>query len=229
MSGRWKKLKRESGQAMVEFALVLPILLLAIIGCMEVAWYMTAKYNLNQYAEAVGRNVKGPYMLIWYHDVHPNDWVVESTGRKPSWLSPEEQALWSFDEYDGWFAFADPGPGEAIDPWYYSYAFDSEILFKKRLQGLVTMIDPDKVNYTIRGGWYINAEVLHVPGKKASWAAPRDGEKIEYYSADVRVDMTYRYEPLTVVGQWMFCHGTDYLTMKVDGRYVYNLPPGINT
>lgn len=230
MNSRIKKIRRETGQAMVEFALVLPILLVVIIGCMEVAWYLTAKYNLNQYTEAVGRNIKGPFMLIWYHDVHPNDWVTESSGRKPSWLSPQEQALWSYDEYDGWYAFAAPKSGETIDPMYYILAYDSEVLFQKRLQGIVTMIDPDEAEYKISGGWYINAEVIHVPGKKASWTAPRDGEKIAYYSADVRVDMTYRYEPLTILGQWLFCHdGNDYVTMKVEGRYVYNLPPGIST
>ena len=230
MNGRWKKIKRETGQAMVEFALVLPILLLTIIGCMEIAWYFTAKYNLNQYTEAVGHNIKAPFMLVWYHDVSPTTWIVESSGRKPSWLSAEEQALWSFDEYDGWYALAPPESGKLFSVEYSYLTFDNETLFKKRLQEIVTMINPDEVQYTISGGWYINAEVIHVPGKQASWTAPRKGEKIEYYSADVRVDMTYRYEPLTMLGQWMFCHdGEDYVTMKVDGRYVYNLDPGINT
>lgn len=225
-----KKASSETGQAMVEFILVLPLLLLIIMGCLEVSWYMTSKYNLNQYAATVGHNVQAPFWITWSESAKPRDWIDVRKGRKPSWLSPQEKALWSFDEYDGWYAFTEPGPGEVIGSNYFlGGAYDNETLFKARLDDRFTLLDRDEVSYKIRGGWYINAEALKLPaGGGGAWKRKRTTEKIELYTADILVEMAYHYKPLTPIGEWLLCQdGRDYVEMRTEGRYVFNLQPAI--
>ena len=58
-----KKLKDEKGQAMVEFALVLPVLLLVLCGILEFSWVMYGKLSLENAARegaragSVGENI----------------------------------------------------------------------------------------------------------------------------------------------------------------------------
>lgn len=224
-----RRADNEAGQAMVEFILIFPLLLLLIMGCLEISWFMTSKYNLNQYASTVGHNVKEPFWIYWSESARPREWVDVRDGRKPSWLSPQEKALWSFDEYDGWYAFTEPVPGEVIGSNYFRAAYDNQALFKKRLDDSFTLIDRNEVSYTMRGGWYINAEALQLPaGGGGAWKQKRFSEKIEFHTADIRVDMVYHYKPLTPLGEWLFCRdGRDYVEMRTEGRYVYNLPPAI--
>lgn len=219
----------ETGQAMVEFILVLPILLLIIMGCLEISWYLTSKYSLSQYASSVGHNIEEPFWIYWKKPSASGTWVDAADGRKPSWLSSQEKALWSFDEYDGWFAFTEPAPGEFIGSKYFQAAFDSKKKFEERLEASFTILDRSEVSYTMRGGWYINAEALQLPaGGGGGWKLKRSTEKIELHTADIKVDMVYHYKPLTPFGEWLFCrNGTDYVELKVEGRYVYNLQPTI--
>lgn len=224
-----KRVFSETGQAMVEFILVLPILLLVIMGCMEISWYLTSKYSLSQYASSVGHNIQPPFSIYWKRQTRPGDWVDAADGRKPSWLSSREKALWSFDEYDGWYAFTEPASGEVIGSKYFLAAFDSKEQFDERLEDGFTILDRSEISYTMRGGWYINAESLQLPaGGGGGWKLKRFSEKIELYTADVKVDMVYHYKPLTPLGEWLFCrNGTDYMELKTEGRYVYNLEPAI--
>lgn len=224
-----KRAGSETGQAMVEFVMVLPLLLLLIMGCMEISWYMISKNNLNEYASIVGHNVQPPFWIVWSESAKPRDWIDVRDGRKPSWLSTQEKALWSFDEYDGWYALTDPGPGEVIGSNYPYTAFDNEEKFKQRINNSSTMIDKSGVSYTVKGGYYINAEGIQFPaGGGGGWKEKRFSEKMEYYTADIRVDMVYDYKPLTPVGEWLFCRdGRDYVEMRMEGRYIYNLEPAI--
>ncbi|MEW4415142.1 TadE/TadG family type IV pilus assembly protein [Clostridium sp. AN503] len=224
-----RKACRESGQAMVEFILIFPILILIIMGCIEFSWYLTSKYSLNQYASVVGHNVQKPFWINWSKPVKPGDWVGEGDGRKPSWLTAQEKSLWSFDEYDGWYAFTDPAPGDVIGSNYFMAAYDSKAEFKKRLEDSVTVLDKAELSYTMKGGWYINAESLQMPkGGGGAWNLKRSTEKIELHTADIRVDMVYHYKPITPLGEWLFCRdGADYIEMRTEGRYIYNLPPSI--
>ena len=45
--GFWKKYKREDGQAMVEFALILPIFLLILCGIIDFGWLFYNQLSLN--------------------------------------------------------------------------------------------------------------------------------------------------------------------------------------
>lgn len=225
-----KGVDREAGQAMVEFILVLPLLLMLIMGCLEISWYMTSKYNLNQYASTVGHNVKPPFWITWSESAKPRDWIDERDGRKPSWLSSQEKDLWSFDEYDGWYAFTEPVPGEIIGSNYFRATYnENETLFKRRLNESFTLLDRTEVSYTMNGGWYINAEAIRLPaGGGGGWKLKRSTEKIELYTADIQVDLVYHYKPLTPLGEWLLCRdGRDYVEMRTEGRYVYNLQPAI--
>ena len=230
MADKRKRAGGEAGQAMVEFLLVLPILLIIIMGCIETAWYFTVKYSLTQYAETVGHNVKPPFWLYWSHTVAPRDWTDKSSGRKPPWLTPQEQALWSFDEYDGWYAFSEPLPGKILGENYYRSTYqESETLFMRRLKEAATIIDPDETTHHLSGGWYIKAEARYTPaGGGGAWNSLRTGEKIEYYCADIKVEVDYHYRPLTPLGEWLFCRdGNRYIEMSASGRYVFNQSPHI--
>lgn len=226
---RISKVREERGQAMVEFVLVFPILLLLIMACMEFGWYFASRYSLGQYSREVGYNVNEPFSLVWYHLSAPRNWVDESSGRKPSWLSDREKQSWSFEEYDGWFAFSDPGPTDIIGRNYYYYGFDSEIWFKDRLNLINTILDDNEITYQLRGGWYIKAEARDMPrGGGSDGTEKRVTERSEYYYADVTVDITYKYYPLTFVGKMIFCNpGEDYTILKDKGRYTYALAPGL--
>lgn len=221
--------EEEQGQAMVEFVLVLPILLLIIMACMEFGWYYTSRYSLGQYSREVGYNVQTPSLLVWYHTTAPRGWMDESSGQKPSWLSAREKQSWSFDEYDGWFAFSEPAESEMIGRNYYYYGLDSEAWFKSRLNLIETILDDTEITYQIRGGWYIKAEAKDMPrGGGSGWEEARVTERSEYYYVDVTVDTTYHYYPLTFVGKMIFCDpGEEYATLRDKSRYTYALPPGL--
>lgn len=225
-----KGVRGEAGQAMVEFILILPLLLMIIMGCVEIAWYFTVKYSLTQYAETVGHNVQAPFWLYWSHTVTPRDWTDKSSGRKPPWLTTQEQALWSFDDYDGWYAFSEPLPGKIIGENYFRSTYqESERLFMQRLRDASGIINPDDVVHQLNGGWYIKAAARHLPaGGGGAWDSRRTGEKIEYLYADIKVDLEYHYRPLTPMGEWLlFRDGNDFVEMKAGGRYVYNFAPHI--
>lgn len=222
------KNKKENGQAMVEFALVLPILLLLIMGTIEFSWYFTSRYSLGQYSREVGYNVKEPFAIVWYHETASRDWNDRSSGTKPSWLSTQEKLSWSYDEYDGWFALSEPSGTDFIGADYFYYAIDTKSKFKDRLKMINTVLDDDEVTYQIRGGWYIKAEGTDMPGGGAGWADSRNSERTQYYYVDVIVDTEYKYYPLTFVGKALFCNpGEDYALLKDKNRYTYATSPGI--
>jgi Flp pilus assembly protein TadG len=50
-----KRLKNEKGQAMVEFALILPLLLMLVFGIFEVSWFMYGKLSLENAAREGAR------------------------------------------------------------------------------------------------------------------------------------------------------------------------------
>lgn len=52
-----QKLKNESGQGLVEFALILPLLLLLILGMFEFGWLLNAKMSVHSTANTITRTV----------------------------------------------------------------------------------------------------------------------------------------------------------------------------
>lgn len=50
-----KKIRKEEGQGLVEFALLLPIFLLLVLGMMEYGWMLNAKITVNSAAKEVAR------------------------------------------------------------------------------------------------------------------------------------------------------------------------------
>lgn len=220
---KFRSCSGERGQAMIEFALVLPLLVTVIMASIEFGWYYTSRYELNHYSREVGYNLDRPIQLSWKH----GSWVDKSSRRKPSWLSDDEKSEWSFDDYDGWYAFAEPDADKFIGNNYFIAAFDSEPLFQNRLNTIRTILEQDKIDYKIRGGWFIDVEALHIPnGGGSTWMAERTEERTEYYFVDVTVDMSYEYKPLTFIGKVMFCPpGDDVVLLEENNRYTYNTTP----
>lgn len=89
------------------------------------------------------------------------------------------------------------------------------------------VLDEDKVDYTINGGWYIKAEALNMPmGGGSSWKQKRKQERSEFYYVDVTVDVFYEYEPITFIGKLLLApNGSDTVSLEESSRYTYNLPP----
>lgn len=217
----------EGGQAILEFALVLPVLLLIIMACIEYGWYFTSRYELDTYSREVGYNINSPFNLVWKHMKAPRDWVDSSKNIKPSWLSDDEKRAWSFDEYDGWYAFSEPAADNFIGSNYYYAAMDSKKYFCSRLKHTGLVLDEDRVDYKIRGGWYIKAEALDLPqGGGSAWTQIRTQERTEYYYADVTVDVSYEYKPITFIGKLLFStSGSGTVKMEQSSRYTYSLYP----
>lgn len=224
---RRRRTCREGGQAILEFALVLPVLILIIMACIEYGWYFTSRYELGTYSREIGYNIKEPFNLYWKHETAPRDWVDSSKNRKPSWLTADEKRDWSFDEYDGWYAFSAPAADDIIGHNYYIAAMDSKDFFISRLKHTGIVLDEDKVDYTINGGWYIKAEALNMPmGGGSSWKQKRKQERSEFYYMDVTVDVFYEYEPITFIGKLLLApNGSDTVSLEESSRYTYNLPP----
>lgn len=217
----------EEGQAMLEFALVLPVLVMIIMACIEYAWYFTSRYELDTFSREVGYNIQAPFNLNWKHMVAPRDWVDSSSNRKPSWLSEEERREWSFDEYDGWYAFFTPSADNFIGGNYYYAAMDSKDYFRSRLRHTGTVLDKDRVDYKISGGWYIKVDALNMPkGGGAGWKEKRTQERTEYYYVDITVDVSYEYEPITFLGKFLFSPSrNNAINLGEEKRYTYNLSP----
>ena len=108
---RRRRTCREGGQAILEFALVLPVLILIIMACIEYGWYFTSRYELGTYSREIGYNIKEPFNLYWKHETAPRDWVDSSKNRKPSWLTADEkrynraQLLYCGNGFKGFFHF----------------------------------------------------------------------------------------------------------------------------
>mgnify|MGYP000113876546 CR=1 FL=1 len=73
---RRRRTCREGGQAILEFALVLPVLILIIMACIEYGWYFTSRYELGTYSREIGYNIKEPFNLYWKHETAPRDWWI---------------------------------------------------------------------------------------------------------------------------------------------------------
>ena len=52
-----RKCKNESGQGLVEFALILPLFLLLVLGMLEYGWLLNAKITVNSTAKDVARTM----------------------------------------------------------------------------------------------------------------------------------------------------------------------------
>lgn len=76
---KFRFFSKERGQALVEFALVLPLLLTIIMASMEFGWYYTSRYELIHYSRELGYNLMTPFTLSWKW----GDWHTESGRRKP--------------------------------------------------------------------------------------------------------------------------------------------------
>ena len=219
---KFRFFSKERGQALVEFALVLPLLLTIIMASMEFGWYYTSRYELSHYSRELGYNLRTPFTLSWKW----GDWHTESGRRKPSWMSDEEKAEWSFDDYDGWYALSDPGE-DFIGSEYFYICWDTAANFESRLNNVRTILDQDKIDYKIRGGWFINVDALHIPaGGGSGWKAEREQPRTEFYFADITVDISYEYKPLTFIGKMLFCPpGDDSVMLEATDRYTYSTPP----
>lgn len=224
---RMRRACDERGQAMLEFALVLPVLVMIIMACLEYAWYFTSRYELDTYSREVGYNIQTPFYLNWKHTTAPRDWVDSSSNSKPSWLSEEEKRAWSFDEYDGWYAFFTPAADDFIGRNYYYAAMDSKDFFRSRLKHTGTVLDKDRVDFSISGGWYIKVDALNMPrGGGSAWSEKRTQERSEYYYVDVTVDVSYEYKPITLMGKLLLSpSGSDTISLTKSSRYTYNLAP----
>lgn len=208
MIRRWMKGRKhgECGQAMVEFALVIPILLLVVMGCIEFSWYFTTHYNLGQYSRALGENIKEPFIVA--------RWNSASGGEKPSWLTNSEKADWSFDDYDEWIDLPKPTDGNVIDSSYGYMTWDFN--YASRMDGANINLDTSRMDAKVYGGWFRKLEAVGIP--KARGGTHAEGRTKVYY-ADIIVEIEYEYKPLTFVGDLVF--SVTSKTMKLRDHYTY--------
>lgn len=213
MRNRIKKWKHgQQGQAMVEFVLVLPVLMMFVFGALDFGWYFLTRNAVSQYARSAVECVPSPE-ASWEGE----DWKKFTDLPNPSWMTYEERAIWEQGKYDGWIAFDDR----------YSY-FNTN--FNANLQRVATVLKEDDLDVSVRGGWLVavmaefRPQMNMLPDEDASLATPR-----EYRYADVEVEVTYQFRPLTFVGEMFFCRdGSQTCTIVEKYREEISLGQALN-
>lgn len=205
MGAIYKRLISEKGLAAVEFAIVIPLLLILIMSVVEFSWYSLTYIRAEQCTREVARNVRPPSDSIIYQEQLSGVWNMRERGIKPTWLSQSERAAWSFDNYDGWLSFGAPAnENEIAGILYFIISGDRKEDFSERLRSSLSYLDPDRFSYQIRGGWYVKSMGPGMPSSgdmawKATWSVDRSRQ----YYADVVVESVYRYKPFSPVGRIM--------------------------
>lgn len=201
---RWKNDQR--GQAMVEFALSIPFLLLLILACMECAWYFYNRYAVEQYAVDVVEHIPQPGPYISSSIETPN-WHKLSN-LYPSWLSSDDQELQEWmaekgNDYDGWVSYAEIR--DRLDP-----------VFEVQRQSIGTILDEDRITVSLEGGWLIDTMTQNIMKSEQNFegGVPTAEEiaafetlsqpRSEYYYFDMDVTVTYGYRPFSFLGQMIF-------------------------
>lgn len=216
-----KKWKREQqGNAAVEFAVVLPALLLIILGCIEVSWYLYNRYSVERYAADAAMCVPDlPSGSGWQE------------GGTPPWM--EDGELEAVGGCSGWMTYDAAG-------------VDGE--FRSSLASVGTVLDKSNLQVSVDGGWLIAITTVRVPRENLPRELlPEEREKMKeeaeteteteaetlppwnpedayltkprtenyYLDADIRV--TYTFRPLTFLGGLFFCRdGADTAVITTD-------------
>lgn len=193
----------EQGQAMLEFALALPVIFLVAFATMEAGWYFVNYNSVKLIAKNAVYEIKEPVYADWGIG---GDW---NYGGIPSWEAGGGAGLASYSSYDAWLPFG------------LSYAGDSAEDLKRRLQEKSGLINLDEAEIVINGGWLLRTMAADIPGDTGTEVRtePRTG----VYYADIYVSVKYKYYPLTYVGGMIFCGGTGAKELSSKERVTYQL------
>ena len=130
------------GVSTVEFALVLPMLLLILFGIIEFGWYMTCQFTLNH---AVSEGARAGVAALEWEDEDPVD-LARQTAQESFWLLKEEQ----YDAFEETIHATVGQLGDlraltvAVSEWPYQplTGFLPEKLIPDKLQARSVMIFP---------------------------------------------------------------------------------------
>ena len=191
----------EKGQAVVEFALVLPLILLIVFATIDSGWYFLNRNALKIVAKTAVYEIKEPI----YADFHTGGAWHE--GGTPSWA--DGNSLTHYDTYDAWLPFG------------LRYSGDTEESFKSRVQAKSGLIDLDNTVFTLKGGWLLRRMAGNIPGNTGD--AVRAQARTGVYYVDITVRIDYAYHPLTLVGNIIFCRGAGVKIISSEERLTYQL------
>lgn len=189
---------------MAEFALVFPVLVMVILACMEFGWYFLNYYAVSQYNKAALKCIPWPRgdkqteIDLW----------GDTSVSKPSWMTAEDVASGYSKAYDGWVAFDD-------EPEYFYPTFE------ENMRGVPTLLDRERIQTTVEGGWLANAMGLYRPKQQGVVPSEDDiyANESVYMYADVKIEVSYTFRPLTPLGIMFFCaDGADSCQMVVEER-----------
>lgn len=190
---------KEKGQATIEFAIVIPIILLLLFVTIESGWYFANYYALKTVAKDAAYEIKEPVNADWESKV---GWIEGGT---PSWVSGSD--LEDYSNYSGWLPFG------------LSYSNDSVTALKNRVQAKSGLIKLDKTDFTIKGGWLIKTMAENIPAETGSGI--RTEPRSEVYYVDIYVSIKYKYKPLSPLGGLIFCRGAGEKEMEAKEKVTY--------
>lgn len=207
--------KGQQGQAMAEFALVFPIMVIILVASLEFGWYYLNYNAVNQYARDTLVCVPEPQgNLVW----EGGDWKDIKVS-KPSWMTAEDLTVLYSDTYDGWIAFDDQA-SHFYPTFNYNVSQITTILNKNQM----------KLN-SVRGGWLVSAMALKRPmtGMRPEEEQRYAGARTYRY-ADIEVEVSYTFHPLTALGEMFFCKdGQDTCEIVVKERAEIEMGQNLNT
>lgn len=190
---------KETGQATLEFALVIPIILFLFLVTIEAGWYFANYYALKTVAKDAAYEIKEPVNADWDAKV---GWIAGGT---PSWASRTDVV--NYSEFAGWLPFG------------LSYSNDSVADLKERVQAKSGLINLDHTDFTIKGGWLLKTMANNVPAETGTGV--RKSPRTEVCYVDITVNIKYKYKPLSPFGDLIFCKGTGKKVMKAKERVTY--------
>lgn len=198
---------------MLEFAIVLPILLLFLLGCIEFGWYFYNRYAVEQYAADAAAVLPDPSSYVSSRTGSPKWHSLSATS--PSWMTNEEIDNWDErNDYDGWVSYDE-----------VSSTLNS--LYQTSLASVGTVLNQDGITVSLDGGWLITTMAEDLPSENQTPTEVRPDirdlvyitrPRSEYYSLDMDVEVTYTFRPLTFLGQAIFGVGSDG-TAEITTRY----------
>lgn len=199
---------------MAEFALVLPVMVIILVACLEFGWYYLNYNAVNQYVRDTLSCVPEPQgNLVW----EGGDWKDIKTSN-PSWMTAEDLTTMGTATYDGWIAFDDQA-----STFYPAFNYN--------VSKITTILNKDNIQLnSVRGGWLVSAMARKRPmtgmrpEEEQRYAQPR-----MYRYADIQVEVSYTFHPLTALGQMFFCtDGNDTCEMVVKERAEIDMGQSLN-
>lgn len=206
--------RAQQGQTLAEFALVFPILMVFLLACLEFGWYFLNYNAVTQYTTDTLSCVPQPVgRLDWEY----GEWKDTSVST-PSWMTAEDVAAGYHTAYKGWIAFEDKA----------SYFHPT---FEQNVSKISTLLNQEQIEISsVRGGWLATPMGQYRP---MSGMRPTEEQRYArvsvYRYADIEVEVTYTFRPLTAMGEMFFCKdGEDTCQMVVKERAEIDMGQSLN-